>query len=258
MGRLDGKVAIVTGGASGMGKATSELFAKEGAKVVITDIQESEGIEVATKIKNEGYEAIFIKLNITSERDWENVFNRTLSFYGKVNVLVNNAGTLLQADIEETTLSEWNKVMDINATGVFLGTKYAIQAMKVNDEKCSIINRSSIDGIFAESRLFAYCASKGAVTVLTKSAALTCGEKGYKIRVNSVHPGVIHTPMVDAGIKKYGLEIEDYIKKTSANIPIGHLGEPKDIAYMDLYLASDESKFVTGASFIVDGGFTAK
>lgn len=258
MGRLNGKVAIVTGGASGMGKATSELFAKEGAKVVITDIQEREGIEVAAKIKNEGYEAIFIKQDVSSEGDWKNVIDFALSHYQKVNILVNNAGIVQLRDIEETTLDDWNKVMSINAAGVFLGTKYAIQAMKDNGELCSIINRSSIHGTYGYGGTFAYSASKGAVTVLTKSAALTCGEKGYKIRVNSVHPGAVHTGMSEIEAKAYNIGLNDFLEVAKKSSPIGFVGEPIDIAYTDLFLASDESRFITGSSLFVDGGFTAK
>ena len=258
MGRLNGKVAIVTGGASGMGKATSELFAKEGAKVVITDIQEDVGIEVANNIINDGFEAIFIRHDVSSEKDWEKVIDATLSHYQKVNILVNNAGIVQIKDIEGTTLEDWNKEIAINATGVFLGTKYAIQVMKENGELCSIINRSSIHGLLGASKTFAYSASKGAVTVLTKSAALSCGEKGYKIRVNSVHPGAVHTPMAEGEAKGFNLDLKDFLESAKKNTPIGFVGEPVDIAYTDLFLASDESRFITGSSLVIDGGYTAK
>jgi NAD(P)-dependent dehydrogenase (short-subunit alcohol dehydrogenase family) len=173
-------------------------------------------------------------------------------------VIVNNAGISRAKDIENTSLKDWNEIMGVNATGVFLGTKYAIEAMKDNGELCSIINRSSIDGQIAESGLFAYCASKGAVTILTKSAALCCGEKGYKIRVNSVHPGYVHTALTEEEARGYGLEPEEYFVKVGKQHPLGCIGEPDDIAYIDVYLASDESKWTTGAEFVVDGGWTAQ
>ncbi len=173
-------------------------------------------------------------------------------------MLVNNAGISLGHDVEETTLEEWDHLMGINATGVFLGMKHAIAAMKDNGEPCSIINRSSIDGQIGEAGLFAYCASKGAVTIMTKSAALATGAKGYTIRVNSVHPGYVHTPLTEKEAADFGLAPDAYFKKVGAQHPIGFIGEPIDIAYLDLYLASDESRWVTGAEFTIDGGWTAQ
>jgi NAD(P)-dependent dehydrogenase (short-subunit alcohol dehydrogenase family) len=178
--------------------------------------------------------------------------------YGKLNVLINNAGISLGHDVEETTLDEWNQVMAVNATGVFLGMKHGIRAMKENGEPCSIVNRSSIDGQIGEPGLLAYCASKGAVTVMTKSAALAVGAKGYRIRVNSVHPGYVHTQMVDKEAADFGMTADEYRAKVALEHPIGFMGEPIDIAYLDLYLASDESRWVTGAEFTIDGGYTAK
>jgi 3(or 17)beta-hydroxysteroid dehydrogenase len=258
MGRLDNKVAIVTGSAEGIGKATAILFAKEGAKVVVADINETKGQEVVDEIKQAGGDAIFFLLDVTNEKKWQSLMKMTTDKYGKLNVVVNNAGISRAKDIEDTTLKDWNEIMSVNATGVFLGTKYAIEAMKDNGELCSIINRSSIDGQIAESGLFAYCASKGAVTILTKSAALSCGEKGYKIRVNSVHPGYIHTALTEEEARGYGLEPEEYFVKVGKQHPLGCIGEPNDIAYIDVYLASDESKWTTGAEFVVDGGWTAQ
>jgi len=258
MGRLDGKVALIAGGAVGIGEADCKLFSKEGAKVVIGDIQVEKGQKLADQINKEGGEAIFVKLDISKEEDWKNAMKVTLEKFGKINVLVNNAGVSLGADIEATSLEEWNWLMNINATGVFLGTKYGILNMKDNGEKCSIINRSSIDGQVGESGLFAYCASKGAVTLLTKSAALMCGEKGYSIRINSVHPGYVHTDLTEKEAADSGLSAEEYFAKVGALHPIGYIGEPIDIAYLDLYLASDESKFCTGAEFTIDGGWTAQ
>jgi len=257
MRRLEGKVAVITGAASGIGKGTAELFAKEGAKVVVTtDAKVVEGKALAEKIKKEDGEAIFLKLDVTKESEWKSVMGEVIKRYGKLNILVNNAGVVLCKTIEETSLADWNWQMDINSTGVFLGIKYAIEAMKGNGELCSIINRGSVDAIIGDPEVAAYCASKGAVRLLTKAAALHCAERGYTIRVNAVHPGAVDTSMLFEGIS---LPRKEYLEKEVLPlIPIGFLGEPIDIAYMDLYLASDESRWVTGADFMIDGGKTAR
>ncbi len=255
MGRLSGKVAIVTGGTMGIGRGTAMLFAQEDAKVVVAARRPG---AVVDEIRASGGEAIFVKLDVSSEDDWKRAVNETIVAYGKLNVLVNNAGISLGHDVEETTLDEWNEVMGINATGVFLGMKNAIDAMKDSGDACSIVNHSSIDGQVGEAGLFAYCASKGAVTIMTKSAALAVGAKGYRIRVNSVHPGYVHTPMTEKEAADFGLTPEEYFAKVGAQHPIGFIGEPVDIAYLDLYLASDESRWVTGAEFTIDGGWTAQ
>jgi NAD(P)-dependent dehydrogenase (short-subunit alcohol dehydrogenase family) len=256
MGRLTGKVAIVTGGTMGIGRGTATLFAQEGAKVVIAARRPADA--VVDEIRAAGGDAMFVRLDVSSEEDWKRAIDETRAAYGKLNVLVNNAGVSLGHDIEETTLDEWNEVMAINATGVFLGMKYAIGAMKDLEEPCSIINHSSIDGQVGEAGLFAYCASKGAVTIMTKSAALAMGAKGYRIRVNSVHPGYVHTPMTEKEASDFGMTPQDYFAKVGAQHPIGFIGEPVDIAYLDVYLASDESRWVTGAAFTIDGGWTAQ
>ncbi|MEW6081562.1 MAG: SDR family oxidoreductase [Bacillota bacterium] len=195
---------------------------------------------------------------MSREDQWKASMDTVLKTYGKLNILVNNAGVSLGRDIEETTLEDWNWLMGINATGVFLGTKYAIEAMKGNGENCSIVNRSSIDGQIAESGLFAYCASKGAVTILSKPAALHCGEKGYRIRVNSVHPGYVHTALTEKEAADSGMTPEAYFEKVGKMHPIGYIGRPMDMAYADIYLASDESLFVTGSELVIDGGWTAQ
>jgi 3(or 17)beta-hydroxysteroid dehydrogenase len=256
MGRLEGKVAIVTGGAAGIGAATARLFAREGASVIVADIDETRGLEVAQDILRDGGKALFVRLDVSSEENWQALIDEVLKTQGKLNILVNNAGISHIAGVETTTLDGWNRTMAVNATGVFLGMKHAIRAMKHSGELCSIVNRSSIDGQVAEAEVFAYCASKGAVTLMTKSAALYCGAKGYKIRVNSVHPAYVHTDMTKREARGYGISEEEYLRRMKAIHPIG-IGTPEDVAHMDLFLASDESKWVTGAEFTIDGGVTA-
>ncbi|MDH5365009.1 MAG: glucose 1-dehydrogenase [Dehalococcoidia bacterium] len=256
MGRLEGKVAIITGAASGIGEADAWLFAKEGAKVVIADTNKAKGEKVADDIKKDNGEAIFVKCDVSKESDWERLIAEVIRKYGKLNILVNNAGVIVCKKLGETSLDEWNWMMDINATGVFLGTKYAIGAMKNNGELCSIINRSSIAAMIGSSTMGAYCASKGAVWALTKAAAMSCAEAGHTIRVNSVHPGEVETPMAEKEAKDLGLPLEQYLKQMAAFHPIG-IGKPIDVAYLDLYLASDESHWVTGSGFVIDGGVLA-
>lgn len=258
MGRMENKVALITGGASGIGRATAELFAREGASVVIGDLNEQTGQELEARLRDEGLEARCVPLNVTSEKSWIKALDEVIGSYGKLNVVVNNAGISLAKDVEDTTLEDWNRVLNVNSTGTFLGTKFGIQYIKENGEPGSIINRSSIDGQIGEPGLFAYCASKGAVTVLTKAAALSCGEKGYKIRVNSVHPGYVHTPLVDEEARGYGVSVDTYLESLNSKHPIGFIGQPIDVAYVDLFLASDESRWITGSEFVVDGGFTAQ
>lgn len=258
MDRLKGKVALITGGSMGIGEADALLFAREGARVIIGDINEAAGEKVAAQIRSEGLDAAFCHLDVSSESSWKEAFSFIMSTYGKINIVVNNAGVSLGKDIEATSLEDWNWLMGINATGVFLGTRYAIENMKGNGDNNAIVNRSSIDGQIAEAGLFAYCASKGAVTILTKSAALHCGEKGYKIRVNSVHPGYVHTALTEKEAEDSGLSKEEYFAKVGKMHPIGYIGRPMDIAFGDLYLASDESIFTTGSELTIDGGWTAQ
>jgi 3(or 17)beta-hydroxysteroid dehydrogenase len=254
LNRVKDKVAIITGGASGLGEGTASLLAKEGAKVVITDISEANGKKVAEGIKKGGGKAIFIKHDVTSENEWSQVIDKTLAEFGKLDVLVNCAGVLFLKKIEDTSLEEWRWLMAVNLDGVFLGTKYAIKAMKKSGGG-SIVNISSVAGLIGTNDdASAYHASKGAVRLFTKATAVECSKAGYNynIRVNSVHPGVIKTPMT-AGM----FEDKVMLKKQMERHIIGYLGEPLDIAYGVLYLASDESKFVTGAELVIDGGWTA-
>ena len=253
MNRVKGKVAIITGGAGGIGRAASLLLAEEGANVVVTDTDEIKGNEVAAKIRGVGGEAIFIKHDVTKELDWDEVMKKTLAKFHKLDILVNNAGIFLVKKIEDTSLDEWRRVMNVNSDGVFLGTKRAMQEMKKTGGG-AIINISSINGMVGVLNTSAYSVSKGAVRIFTKAAAFECSKAGYdyNIRVNSIHPGIIETPMVADKFK------DETIKKSrEAWHLMGHFGKPEDIANGILYLASDESRFVTGAELVIDGGLTA-
>jgi 3(or 17)beta-hydroxysteroid dehydrogenase len=254
MNRVKGKVAVITGGASGIGRATALLLAEEGAKVVVADINEANGRKVADEIKRAGGGALFVKLDVTSEKDWGELIKKTLAEFGKLDVLVNCAGALFAKPIEEAALEDWRGLMSVNVDGVFLGVKHAAGAMKKSGG--SIINISSFAGIVGTiDDTAAYCASKGAVRLFTKAAALEFSKAGhnYNIRVNSIHPGVTETPLNEP-LRK----IEALKQSMLARHPIGFFAKPLDIAYGILYLASDESRFATGAELVVDGGWTAQ
>ena len=256
MGRVEGKVALVTGGRRGLGEASAVLLGREGAKVAITDRKADGADAVLNRISAAGGKAIFIQQDVAKEEDWRRTLDDVLKQFGRLDILVNNAGVGAGKNVEELTLDEWRWVMSVNLDGVFLGTKYAIGAMKKSGGG-SIINMSSIEGMVGDRRLAAYDASKGGVRIFTKSAALHCAKAGYNIRVNSLHPGFIDTPMVTGFVKAQG-DAAAARKELEQLHPIGHLGEPDDVAYAVLYLASDESKFVTGSELVVDGGFTAQ
>ncbi len=257
MKRVAGKIALITGGAKGIGAATAKLLASEGARLMITDLDEKGGKSVVTAIRKAGGEAQFLLHDVCSEKEWQRVIKACIAAYGGLNIVVNNAGIGIAGTAEDTSLEDWHKVMSVNMDGVFLGTKHAIRAMKKNRVANSIVNISSIEGIIAEAGLAAYNASKAAVRNFTKSAALHCAASGYKIRVNSVHPGYIWTPLIECHLKKLG-NARKLRKEIDALHPIGHMGEPDDIAYGVLYLASDESKFVTGSELVIDGGYIAR
>lgn len=247
--RLREKVALITGGASGLGRETAILFAKEGAKVVITDINEEMAKEVIEIIQSNDGEALFIKHDVAVEEEWKSVIQTTLQTYDKLNVVVNCAGIGTFATIEDTTFELWHKVISINLDGPFLGTKYGIEAMKKTGQRGSIINVSSIASMVGDPGLVAYGASKGGVDQLSKSAALYCAKEGLNIRVNTVHPAYIQTPLMA------NVEDVEYVKSL---LPVGHFGEPIDVANGILYLASDESKFTTGSQLLIDGGYCAQ
>lgn len=255
MGRVEGKVAIVTGGSLGIGKATCLLLAKEGAKVAVTDILDKEGQEVVDKIKGSAGVAKFWHLDVSNEEKVGKVFADINKTFGKIDVLVNNAGIAGSSKpTHELTEEEWDKVMAVNVKGVFFCTKHAIPYIKKAGSG-SIINLSSIYGIVSSGDVPPYHASKGAVRIMTKTDASLYAKD--KIRINSVHPGFIWTPMVENYLKSQG-DVEEGRKYLDGLQPIGHIGEPEDVAYGILYLASDESKFVTGSELVIDGGYTAK
>ena len=249
--RLAGKVALISGGARGMGAAEARLFAREGARVVISDVLVAEGQAVEADIKAKGGEAAFVRLDVTSEADWQAAVGFTTSRFGALNVLVNNAGIGGWGRIEDTTVEDWTRTMDINAKGVFLGTKAAIPAMR-RAGGGSIINISSQLGLVGtDNSSPQYQASKGAVRLLTKATAMQYAREG--IRANSVHPGPIVTPMTerrraDPAVRQLMI----------SRIPLGRYGEPDEVAYGVLYLASDESAYVTGSELVIDGGWTAQ
>lgn len=259
MDRVKGKIALVTGAAMGLGEASARMLAREGAKVVLTDVADAAGEAAARAIAEAGGEAVFLHHDVSDEAQWEQVIAATLDRFGRLDVLVNNAGLGIGGPPEEQTLADWRRLMAVNLDAVFLGTKHAIRAMKGNKPKSSgsIINLSSIEGLVGDPNLGAYNASKGGVRIYTKSVALYCAKNGLGIRVNSVHPGYIWTPMVENYLRQTG-DVEAGRKALDAMHPIGHVGEPDDIAYGVLYLASDESKFVTGAELVIDGGYTAQ
>ena len=258
MNRVSNKIAIVTGAAMGLGAASARLLAREGASVVLTDIKDAEGEALAHSILARGDKALYLHHDVAKEEDWESVIQRTIADFGRLDVLVNNAGVALGGSPENQTLERWRWLMSINLDGVFLGTKHAILAMKEHPPKGgSIINLSSIEGLVGDPNLGAYNASKGAVRLYTKSVALYCAKATLDIRVNSIHPGYIWTPMVENYLRAQG-DVAAGRAAADALHPIGHVGEPDDIAYGVVYLASDESKFVTGAELVIDGGYTAQ
>ena len=246
--RLEGKVAIISGGARGMGAAEARMFAREGAKVVIGDLLEEEGAKVAAEIGEAGGEALFVRLEVTDEASWRSAVEAAVERFGKVDILVNNAAILRLQGLLETTEEIWDEVMDVNAKGTFLGTKAVIPEMR-RAGGGSIINISSGAGITGSQRNTAYHASKGAVRIFTKSAAIQYA--GENIRVNSVHPGPIDTDMLASSRTAEG-------GRTPDQIPLGRYGRPEEVAYGVLYLASDESSFVTGSEVVIDGGRTAE
>jgi len=250
MGRLENKVAIITGAAGGMGKADAILFAQEGAKVVITDMQEEKVKEVAQEIVNNGGEAIALKQDVSSEEDWIKVVGAAMERFGKIDVLVNNAGVSNATPMLEMTVEAFERTMSINVTSVFLGQKHVIPKM-IENGGGSIVNISSIAGLRGSSGSGPYTASKGAVRLLTKATAVDFAKQN--IRCNSIHPGFIETPMTEGFFAD-----ERMTGWFLSQTPMPRLGKAEDIAKAVLFLASDESSYITGAELPVDGGVTAR
>jgi 3(or 17)beta-hydroxysteroid dehydrogenase len=252
MGRVQDKIALITGGASGIGLATAKLFAEEGAVVVVADRDETGARSAVASLKPR---ASFQRLDVTAEDEWIAVTDAVVRDFGRLDVLVNSAGVTLLKDIEATTLAEWRALMAVNLDGTFLGCKHAVRVMK----ECgggSIVNMSSVAGLIGAGNLAAYCASKGGVRLLTKSVALHCARNGYSIRCNSVHPSFAETPMLD-GMLASARNPEKLAASFATAAPLGRLAQPVEIARAILHLASDESAFTTGAELVVDGGLTA-
>jgi 3(or 17)beta-hydroxysteroid dehydrogenase len=249
--RLAGKVALISGGARGMGAVEARLFAQEGARVAVGDVLEDEGRKLEAEINAGGGEALFVRLDVTREADWRRAVEATVGRFGKLDILVNNAGISAHGRIEDTSLEAWNRVMEVNSTGVFLGTRAAIPAMRQAGGG-SIINISSQLGLVGTDHSSPqYQASKGAVRLLTKATAMQYAKEG--IRANSVHPGPIVTPMTEAA----RADPERYQMMLS-RVPLGCYGESEDVAYGVMYLASDEARWVTGSELVIDGGWTAQ
>ena len=247
--RLEGKVALISGGARGMGAAEARLFASEGAKVVLGDVLESEGQQVEAEIAEAGGEAVFVHLDVTSEADWQQAVDTAVERFGGLHILVNNAGIWDGGNVETQTVEGWDRTMDINAKGVFLGTKAAIPAMRESGSG-SIVNISSTAGITGSAGSTAYNASKGAVRILTKSTAVQYAAEG--IRCNSVHPGPIDTQMI-----REAFPDDDVRNARISVLPMGRMGEMDDVAKGVLFLASDEASYMTGSELVIDGGATA-
>ena len=264
MNRLDGKVALISGAARGIGAATAKAMVDAGAKVVLGDVRDELGGETAAAL---GKAAAYVHLDVTKEADWRAAIGKAEESFGGLDILVNNAGLFTGLELEEATLDDWNRLSGVNLAGVFLGTKLATPALaaagKDSKHGAAIVNLSSIAGLVGSQLDPLYSMTKGGVTMFTKSCALYFARKGYRIRVNSIHPGVIDTDMgaqtFEARAAKQGINDPGKAKEYSAAMhPIGRLGLPEDIANGIVFLASDEAGFMTGSGMVVDGGITAQ
>ncbi len=260
--RLENKVALITGGANGalhdvkgIGGATAWMFAKEGAKVVLGDINDEIGQKTVLQLRSMGYDSTYVHLNVSDEQNWIKAINKTVLIYDKLDILVNSAGTIAPFSVENTTLEVWDEQMNVHAKGTFLGTKHAIPAMRKSGGG-SIINVSSINGLVAATSSTAYCAAKGAIRIFSKASAVQYAKEN--IRVNSVHPGYTKTPLNSSASKIPAGISSDEIKRRIMTVPLGRMATSDEIAYGILFLASDESSFMTGSELIIDGGVTAQ
>lgn len=261
MARVAEKIALVTGAASGLGEACAQILAREGATVVLADIRESEGKRVLDAIKANGGEAVYMNLDVADEDDWSGAMADIKKRFGRLNVTINCAGTNIGRSFPtDTTLADWRRLMSVNLDGVFLGTKHSIIAMRDSDPvNGSIINIASVMGLVGMRGIAAYNASKAGVRMYSKSVAISLGEQRLNIRVNSICPGFIETPLLRKGMADaYKGDMEAAQRAYDDLQPIGHLGLPEDIGFGALYLASDEARFVTGSDLVIDGGFTAR
>ena len=248
MGRVDGKVALITGAASGLGCADAEVLAREGATVVLTDVNVGAGEAAAESIRGAGGNATFVALDVTNEEQWQQVIDGIRGEHGRLDVLVNNAGLVIMGGPEECSLEAFRKQNTVMSEGVFLGCKHALPLMHESGGG-SIINMSSVASHLGYPIFFAYSAAKGAVRAMSKAIAIHCQMNGYQIRVNSLHPGAIDTPMIDQTSSDLGLENKEDLS------PVG-LGQPEDVANVVLFLASDESRFVNGTEILIDNALT--
>ena len=264
MNRLDGKVALITGAARGIGAETARLMVEAGARVAICDVLDEAGRRTAEAL---GEAALYQHLDVTGQADWNAAIAATLGRFGRLDILVNNAGLFLGKDIESVSLAEWQRLSAVNLTGVFLGTKLALPALREaalsNPSGSAIVNLASTAGLVGSTQDPLYSMTKGGVTLFTKSAALEFARKGYKIRVNSMHPGTIDTDMGDqvlvARAKNLGTnDIEAARRQVIDRLPIGRMGTPGDIARGIVFLASDDAAFMTGSALVIDGGITAQ
>ncbi len=250
MGRLDGKVALISGGAKGQGACEARMFSAEGAKVVFGDILDDLGSAVEADLRGSGAEVTYVHLDVTKESDWQNAIEVAERQYGRLNVLVNNAGILLYGGIEETSEADWDRIMSVNVKGVFLGTKATLPALR-RAGGGSIVNISSTAGLVGSAVSSAYASTKGAVRLFTKSTAVQ--HVGDNIRCNSIHPGPIETDMIAE------MQADEAGWQTRLrNLPMGRAGKPEEVAYGVIFLASDESSYITGSELVIDGGTTAQ
>ncbi len=253
MGRLQSKIALVTGAASGIGAACARAFIREGATVLLTDIDAEGGEALAAEL---GEAASFRSLDVTGREHWDATIDALQQAHGRLDVLVHNAGGGIVGDIERCTLEQWRRVQTLNVESVFMGTQAALPLMKASGDPASIVVVSSVAGLIGEPDLMSYGAAKAAVRLLSKSIALHCARKDYPIRCNSIHPGFIDTPMV-RGLAGNSKDADKAFERLTKVAPLGRLGTPEEVANLVLYLAGEESGFVTGAEMVIDGGLTA-